>query len=111
QADAAGTGQGSEALGAGARQQLMAAWGGRIVSHLERAKRYPRGARADGVVRLRLTVSHTGELAGVTVARSSGTARLDRAAVEAARRARLPEAPEKMPAGTYPFTLAMRFEP
>ncbi|REC58632.1 TonB family protein, partial [Rhodosalinus sediminis] len=111
QAETAGDRGGPEALGPGARQRLMAAWGGRIVASLERAKRYPRGMRGGGVVRLRLTVSHSGELAGVRVARSSGYDRLDRAAVEAARRARLPEAPEAMPAGAYPFTLAMRFAP
>ncbi|WP_158540197.1 TonB family protein [Rhodosalinus halophilus] len=89
----------------------MAAWGGRILTSLERAKRYPHGTRASGKVRLSLRVAHTGALAGVSVVGSSGVQRLDAAAVAAARRARLPRAPQDMPPGAYSFTLSMRFAP
>lgn len=63
---------------------------GKVASQLRRALRYPREARRDGIkgtVVVSFTVSRNGSVGGVRIARSSGSAVLDRAAGEAVRRA------------------------
>ena len=54
-------------------------------------------AGSGGAVRLALIVNRDGRLLAARLVASSGSAGLDRAAIEAARTARLPEMPEAMP--------------
>ncbi|WP_420407547.1 TonB family protein [Hoeflea sp.] len=63
---------------------------GKVASKLRRALRYPREARREGIkgtVVVAFTISRNGSVGGVRIARSSGSAVLDRAASEAVRRA------------------------
>lgn len=97
------------ATGTGDTRKLQAEWGARIQAAVARAQQYPSNSRATGTVRLRLTVSPAGRLSGVSIRQSSGDAALDRAALRAAQRARLPKAPGGLSAAAYPFDLALRF--
>ena len=90
---------------------MMGEWGGRIRGAIEQRKRYPAGTRATGQVRLRLTVSTSGQLTALAIAGSSGDAALDRAALAAVQSARLPAAPRGMPGGSHGFTLTLSFRP
>jgi protein TonB len=63
---------------------------GKVASQLRRALRYPREARREGIkgtVVVSFTISKNGSIGGVRIARSSGSALLDRAAGEAVQRA------------------------
>ncbi|MFM2357159.1 MAG: hypothetical protein RLZZ528_2895 [Pseudomonadota bacterium] len=106
-------GQG-KAQGAGkAEASLMSDWGGRIRSKIDRAKTYPRPERSAGVtgtVTLKLTVARSGQVVGVAVAKGSGSAALDAAAVSAVKRAgRLPKAPAGLDQDSYSFSLPVAF--
>jgi protein TonB len=90
-------------------RNLMAQWGGRVRASIERNKRFPRGTAASGRVTLAISLSHTGRLQGVSVARSSGHAALDRAAVAAVQRTRFPAAPKGLKPGTHRFNLSISF--
>ena len=92
-----------------ARTSLMGQWGGAIRTRIERQKRYPAGTRASGTVHLVLDVGADGRLLAVGVRRSSGNARLDAAAMEAVRRARLPAAPDRLPGARHRFNLPVAF--
>lgn len=93
-------------------KSLISQWGGQIRKRVERRKTYPRmAAGAEGIVSLRLTVTRGGTLAGVSVARSSGNAALDAAAVQAVSRAgSFPLAPKGLTDAQYSFTLAVSFK-
>jgi len=91
------------------RSSLMAQWGGAIRARIERQKRYPAGTRAQGTVHLVLDVGGDGRLLGVKVAHASGDPRLDAAAVNAVRRARLPAKPDRLPGQQHRFTLPVAF--
>lgn len=98
-------------LSPAARQSLMAKWGAAIRNGVERRKRYPRGTRAQGTAKLRLTVSRAGHLIGVSLLRSSGDAVLDKAAISAVRRARFPAAPKGLSEAQYHFNLPVELTP
>ena len=109
---AAGASRTSTASQGSTEAQLRSAraqWGGAIRQSIARAQRYPPGTNGRGVVTLTIAVSPNGQLAGVTVKQSSGTEALDRAALEAARSARLPRAPRTLTAQNYSFNLPLRF--
>lgn len=89
----------------------LSQWGGAIRSNIERRKGYPTGTRASGVVTLRITVSSRGALVSVSVVRSSGDSALDRAALTAVQRARIPAAPNGVAPGNQTFNLPMSFRP
>lgn len=89
---------------------LKARWGAGISNRIHRRQRYPSGTRAEGIVHLVVTVATDGTLAGVRIARSSGDAKLDAAALRAAESARLPAAPRGMPAGSHGFSIALSFK-
>lgn len=89
----------------------LSQWGGAIRSNIERRKRYPSGTRASGVVKLRITVSSRGALVGVSIVGPSGDAALDRAALTAVQRARIPAAPNGVAPGNQTFNLPMSFRP
>ncbi|NKX45139.1 energy transducer TonB family protein [Roseicyclus persicicus] len=114
---AAGTGTGATqgsaapaaapALSAGQQQSLMSQWGGQIMARIERAR--PR-VRGEGQVLLALRVARDGQLAALSVSRSSGDPALDAAALDAVRRAgRFPAAPAGLTEASYGFSLPIRF--
>jgi protein TonB len=92
-------------------QRLMAQWGSGVQRAIERRKRYPRGTRASGTVRLRLTLNGAGQLTGIGLAASSGHTALDQAAMAAVRAARYPAAPEALGPGPHAFTVPLSFRP
>jgi protein TonB len=95
------------ALSAGQRQSLMSHWGAQIMARIERAR--PR-VQGSGQVTLALQIARDGRLAGLSVARSSGNAELDRAALSAVQRAgRFPAAPAGLSEASYGFSLPIRF--
>ena len=91
------------------RVSLMGQWGGAIRTRIERQKRYPAGTRASGTVHLVLDVRADGRLLGVGMRRSSGNDRLDAAAMNAVRRARLPAKPNRLPGPRHRFNLPVAF--
>ncbi|MCZ8077637.1 MAG: energy transducer TonB [Rhodobacteraceae bacterium] len=118
---AAGTGAGALAgeggqaqapsLSQGRINDLTANWGAKIRARIEKRKRYPLAADgASGTVTVRLTVTRSGALAGLSIAASSGNPALDEAAIKAVRAAgRFPAAPEGLSQDSISFTLPMRF--
>ena len=96
---------------AAARRAALARWGAGIRRNIERGKRYPRGARGGGTVTVQLTVSRDGALRAARVVASSGVAALDRAALEAVRRTRLPAAPKGLSVPPLPFQPASCIPP
>jgi protein TonB len=82
--------------------QLEQQWGARITSALRRAHRPPRGVR--GSVQLVISITPAGQVAGVSVAESSGDSRLDQSALAAVKRARFPRAPEGLTKSAYRFS-------
>lgn len=118
---AAGAGGGAQAGDGGSaesatlskarRTDLKAGWGATIRSRIERRKSYPSGANgASGSVTVQLTISQSGKLMAVSVAKSSGHAALDQAAVKAVRSAgKFPAAPKGLTEASYSFSLPMKF--
>lgn len=82
--------------------RLEQQWGAQITSALRRAHRPPRGAT--GSVTLVIAIAPSGQVAGVSVAASSGNARLDQSALAAVSRARFPRAPEGLAKSSYRFS-------
>jgi periplasmic protein TonB len=67
-----------------------ATWQSRLISHLERRKRYPAGARArgeTGIAYVRFRIDDAGNVLSASLARSSGFPDLDAEVVDLARRA------------------------
>ncbi|MBN2741069.1 MAG: TonB C-terminal domain-containing protein [Rhodobacteraceae bacterium] len=96
-------------LSPGQTRAAMAAWGAQIRARIERAKTPPAGAGAGRVI-VTLRVARSGQLLSVTLARSSGKAALDRAALQAVRRAgQFAPAPTGLNAQSYAFDLPMAF--
>ncbi|WP_044008457.1 TonB family protein [Leisingera methylohalidivorans] len=88
--------------------QLKRRWGAAILSRVERQMRWPRGGE-QGIARVRLKVSAQGQLIAVSVVRSSGSSRLDQAALQAAQKASYPRAPKALAPGDYLFDFSPRF--
>lgn len=109
----AGTAGSSRVATGNAQQEakLQQVWGARIRSRIERRKRFPSGMRGQsGRVVVRLTVGRDGTILGASVARSSGQAAFDEAAIQAVQRAgRLPAAPKGLSQASYTFNLPMDF--
>jgi protein TonB len=98
-----------KAVSSGQRKSLMAKWGARIRSQVERRKRSPAGG-AKGTVVLRLKVARSGHLQSVSVRKSSGHSALDAAAIAAVKRVRkFPAAPKGLTDQSYGFSLPIKF--
>lgn len=82
--------------------RLEQQWGAQITSALRRAHRPPRGTV--GTVKLVIAITPSGQVAGVSLAASSGNSRLDQAALAAVQRARFPRAPEGLTKSSYRFS-------
>lgn len=96
----------------GKQAQLQAVWGSKIRARIERNKRYPRGSDNSGDVTIRLTVSREGRLVSYQLAKSSGDAVLDQAALNAvARTKRVPKAPRDLTGANYRFSVLIRMMP
>ncbi|MGR3622355.1 energy transducer TonB [Pseudophaeobacter sp.] len=117
---AAGSGGGAQAgtaggastatISAGQRAKLQSVWGAKIRSRIERRKRYPSGTRGSGRVVLRITVAVSGALVNYRVAKSSGVAAFDQAALKAVSRAgKFPSAPKGLGGAQFTFNLPMSF--
>ncbi|MGL4198081.1 MAG: TonB family protein [Allorhizobium sp.] len=77
------------ASGAG-RSVSPAKWQSRLMSHLERRKRYPSGARSnreEGTVYVRFRIDDSGNVLSVSLSRSSGYPTLDNAVLDMVRAA------------------------
>lgn len=98
----------SAGLSGEAERQAIGQWGAQITARIHGRAAKPRGSR-NGKVRLSLTVSRTGQLLSVSVARSSGDPKLDAAALHAARKARLPRAPKGLSKASYTFGYTLSF--
>jgi len=96
----------SAALSQSQRASLLRQWGGQIRDRI--ARRAPRGA-GRGTAILTITVSGSGALVGVSLAKSSGNDRIDRLALASVRQAgRFPAAPSKLGVGQHAFRLPIR---
>ncbi len=92
----------------GRQQSLLKSWGGSIRARIQRAQTSGNGK---GSVTLALTVSNTGALLGVSIAKSSGNPALDQAALAAVQAAgRFKPAPDGLDAASYDFTLPITFK-
>lgn len=89
---------------------LTSQWGARIRAKIERQKRFPRGAQGDGRVIIRLTLSREGQLIQSGIARSSGVAAFDKAALRAVSSVRrFPTAPQGLTRESYSFDVPISF--
>lgn len=84
-----------------ASSNAEATWEALLLAHLEKYRRYPAAARArreQGVAHVTFRMDRQGRLLSAAIARSSGSAALDRAALETLRRAQpLPAIPDDKP--------------
>lgn len=95
--------------GAG-RSVSPAKWQSRLMSHLERRKRYPSEARSnreEGTVYVRFRIDDAGNVLSVSLSRSSGSAALDNAVVAMVRNASPVPAPP--PGVNKTITAPVRF--
>lgn len=104
-------GQGTaRAASAGQVRVLEREWGAAILQRIARRQRYPAGDHGSGTVRVMLEVGRDGSLQGLSLAASSGSAALDRAALDAVQRAgRFPGAPAGLEKAAYIFAVPMTF--
>jgi protein TonB len=84
------------------RARLQQQWGAQITAALRRAHRPPRGVR--GTTQLVIAITPAGRVTAVSVAASSGNARLDQSAIAAVKRARFPRAPKGLSGSRYRFS-------
>lgn len=93
------------------KQAATLAWAAEIQRRIARHHVYPRGSRDEGRVRVAMIVLPTGTLSRVSVERSSGSRSLDRAAIEAVRRAApFPPAPDGLNEASYSVGQWITFE-
>lgn len=82
---------------------------GQVARKLRRAVRSPRG-RDRGEVMVSFTVSRSGSVSGVRIARSSGSPTLDKAALDTVQRAApFPPIPDAAGRSSWPFSLPLAF--
>lgn len=95
------------------RLSLMRAYGAEVQAAIARERRYPtrsQARREEGVARLTVTIDRRGRLVGSSVSTSSGHARLDDAAIAAARAVgSYPEPPSALAGERFVFTIPIRF--
>ncbi|MFZ7089452.1 TonB family protein [Primorskyibacter sp. 2E233] len=91
-------------------RQAQAQWQAQIRRAMASAQRYPRGTRDQGAVKVQISLSPKGRLQSARVTQSSGSAALDKAALDAARRARFPRAPAALGDASYHFAIPLNFK-
>ncbi len=105
----AGSSKKSNALGKGKEASLMSVWAGKIQSRLQRGVRIGKIQGASNRVVIRLKVAPNGRLQSASVAKSSGSAKVDRAVLTSVRRiGKFAKAPKQLTKGSYGFTLPVR---
>ncbi|KAB2952505.1 MAG: energy transducer TonB, partial [Rhizobiaceae bacterium] len=101
------------AASAGTSAGVEAAYGRKLLSHVERRKRYPAAAKAAGIsgaVKLSVTIDRAGQLKSARVSKSSGHSVLDEEALATARRAApYPAPPDGVGGRTFAFSVTLRF--
>lgn len=84
-----------------AATNVAATWQAMVMAHLEKYRRYPAAARArgqQGVVQVTFRMNRQGRVLSARISRTSGSAMLDRAAIDNVKRAQpLPAIPDDMP--------------
>lgn len=96
--------------GAKSRGESPARWQSRVNAHLNRFKRYPAGEKDTGAAAVRFSIDASGRVLGASLARSSGNAALDKAAVEMVRRASpVPAPPPAIAKARMSLTVPVRF--
>ncbi|GGF55707.1 protein TonB [Azorhizobium oxalatiphilum] len=89
---------------------LPSDWKSRLLAHLNKYKRYPAGARTEGVTVISFAMDRDGQLLGYAVARSSGDPALDAEASAMLQRAvPLPPFPPETLANSLQLTVPVRF--
>lgn len=92
---------------------VVETWQGRVLARLETHRRYPPAARRrrlQGVAHVRFSVDRAGRVLDVQLARSAGSAELDREAVANVRRASpLPEPPADVPGAVVELVVPVDF--
>jgi periplasmic protein TonB len=107
---AGAAGRDAPGLSPEARQTLLARWGAAIRARIDRAARQAAPPGAAGTAHVTLIVARGGALEAARLARSSGDPGVDRAALEAVRRAgAFPPAPAGFDAPQQLFTLPIGF--
>ena len=87
-----------------------ARWHSRLTAHIRRHQRKPRGGAASGTAVVKFTVNAGGALVALSLARSSGNAALDAAALESVRRAApMPAPPDGLPASAMTVMQPIRY--
>ena len=89
-------------------KENLYSWGSKIHGAIERQKFYPSGTRAQGRVILNILVHSSGRLVKTEIAKSSGAALLDNAAIMAVKRAQFPVAPEGLSKDQYRFQIPVK---
>jgi periplasmic protein TonB len=94
-------------------KRAQVSWQKALVSHLNRFKRYPDGARArgsQGSVLVEFTVDRSGKVVTSRVLQHSGSTVLDEEAIAVLQRASpLPSPPAEMAGELFPLTLPIQF--
>ncbi len=84
------------------KRSATSAWAAEIQQRIARHHVYPRSSRDEGRVRVAMIILPTGKLTGVSIERSSGSESLDRAALDAVKRAApFPPAPASLNEASY----------
>jgi len=88
-------------------------WEAKLLAHLEKFRRYPASAKArreQGVAYIRFTMDKQGKLISAQLSRSSGSQRLDKAALATIRRAApFPKPPQDLPGDRIEITAPVEF--
>jgi len=99
----------------GPGQAEISNYSGRVLSHLQRRKRYPRAAarkKLTGSVRLRFTIGRNGRVSAARITRSSGHQVFDQEVLAMVRRANpFPSIPAGFNKSSMSFSVTIRFAP
>lgn len=94
----------------GPSRAAVSSYTGRVYAHLARHKRYPGGTSDRGRATVTFTLSASGGVSGIRLARSSGSAALDQAALSMVQRASpFPPIPSEFGRRSMTFTVPIDF--
>lgn len=95
---------------ASAPSMSPASWRGALMAHLNRYKRFPPGAAANGTATVAFTINRSGTVTSARLVASSGDPALDAEAVALPRRASpVPEPPANVSGGSIALAVPIRF--
>ncbi|MFY0681428.1 MAG: TonB family protein [Thalassovita sp.] len=108
-------GQSSQAqhasLSKGEIQRLVAKWGAKIRTRIDRRKRAVKGLKTDATVVVLLHLDRSGRLLSHRVTKSSGQPSVDASALAAVQRAgKFAKAPKELPGTNYKISVAIKFK-